>query len=281
MPLWFDDTYQDDTRFGLLATKTIYRGRSEYQTIDIFDTDLFGKVLALDSVFQTSVGDEYYYHEMLVHPALTTTPQIKNVLVIGGGDGGTVREVLSHPEVERVTMVEIDGMVIEACRKHLPEIGSAWDDPRLTVRVGDGIAFVEGYSGEPFDVIIVDGPDPVGPAIGLFESPFYRDCQRRLSENGALVLQSESPHIMQEAFTRIVKNLCAVFPRVRPYLSPVPIYASGGWSFCHASDKCDPLAVDQERCRRATARCRYYNGDVHRAVFALPNDIRKLIGFQE
>jgi spermidine synthase len=281
MPLWFDDTYQRETRFGLSVTRTIYHGRSDYQSIDIFETDLFGKVLALDSVFQTSVGDEYYYHEMLVHPALNTTPRIGNVLVIGGGDGGTVREVLSYPEVERVTMVEIDGMVIEACRRHLPEIGSAWEDPRLTVMVGDGIAFIEGYSGEPFDVIIVDGPDPVGPAIGLFESPFYRNCQQRLGENGALVLQSESPHIMRKSFSRIVRNLRAVFPRVSPYLSPVPIYASGGWSFCHASDRCDPLVLDEERSRRAAARCRYYNGDVHRAVFALPNDIRKLIDPQE
>ncbi len=278
MPLWFYDTYQEETRFGLSVTKSLYHGRSEYQTIDIFETDLFGKVLALDGVFQTSAGDEYYYHEMLVHPALTTAPRIENVLVIGGGDGGTVREVLSYPEVKRVTMVEIDRMVVEACREHLPEIGKAWDDPRLTVLFQDGIAYVEKYQGEPLDVIIIDGPDPVGPAAGLFESGFYGICRKRLGESGVLVLQSESPHIMQDDFSRIVRNVRAVFPRARPYLSPVPIYASGGWSFTYASDTVDPLAVDEERSRRASERCRYYNRQIHQAVFALPNNIRARIG---
>ena len=277
MPLWFYDTYQKEARFGLSVSKSLYHGRSEYQTIDIVETDMFGKVLALDGVFQTSAGDEYYYHEMLVHPALTTAPRIETVLVIGGGDGGTVREVLSYPEVKRVTMVEIDRMVVEACREHLPEIGRAWDDPRLTVLFEDGIAHIEQYQGEPLDVIIVDGPDPVGPAAGLFESSFYRTCRKQLFESGVLVLQSESPHIMREDFCRIVRNVRAVFPRARPYLSPVPIYASGGWSFVFASDAVDPLAVDEERSRRASGHCRYYNREVHDAVFALPNDIREFI----
>lgn len=277
MPLWFDDTYQEEVRFGLNVTRSVFHGRSEFQTIDIIETELFGKVLALDSVFQTSVRDEYYYHEMIVHPALTTAPRIANVLVIGGGDGGTVREVLSYPEVERVTLVEIDRMVVEVCREHLPEIGKAWGDSRLSLRFEDGIAYVAKYEGEPFDVIIVDGPDPIGAAAGLFESSFYQNCRRRLSENGVLALQSESPHIMQEQFSQIMRNVRAVFPRVRPYLSPVPIYASGGWSFVHASNNVDPLAVDEGRSRRAEERCRYYNRDLHGAVFVLPNDIRKLL----
>ena len=277
MPLWFDDTYQEEVRFGLNVTRSLFHGRSQFQTIDIVETEIFGKVLALDSVFQTSVGDEYYYHEMIVHPALTTAPRVANVLVIGGGDGGTVREVLSYPEVERVTMVEIDRMVVEVCREHLPEIGKAWDDPRLDLRFEDGIAYVDKYRGEPYDVIIVDGPDPIGAAAGLFESAFYENCKRRLSENGVLALQSESPHIMRKQFSQIMRNVRAVFPRVHPYLSPVPIYASGGWSFVHASTNVDPLAIDEGRSRRAEAHCRYYNREVHGAVFVLPNDIRKLL----
>jgi spermidine synthase len=275
MPLWFDETYEDVARYGLRVNKTLYHARSKFQTIDIFETELFGKALALDGIFQTSVGEEHYYHEMLIHPTFTTAPVIANVMVIGGGDGGSVREILSYPEVERVTMIEIDHMVVDACKQLLPEIGRAWDDPRLDLRFDDGIRFLEKYDGAPFDVIVVDGSDPIGPAEGLFRSSFYANCKKRLTENGVLTIQSESPHIMAREFFRIMDELGKVFPRVRPYFGPVPIYASGGWSYTHSSAGGDPLAIDEERAARVEKSCRYYNREIHRAAFILPNNIKQ------
>src|SRR5262245_43048766 len=172
MGLWFDENFQDRVRLGLRVTRSLLHTQSEYQSIDIVDTVPFGVTLLLGGAYMTSVGDEFHYHEMLVHPALTTAPSIRRVLVIGGGDGGTVREVLRYREVEQVMLCEVDGLVIEACKQHLP-FGVPWDDPRLQIRVGDGVAYLNEYTGEPFDVILVDGPDPVGPAEGLFQSPFY------------------------------------------------------------------------------------------------------------
>ncbi len=277
MSLWYDEVFDNNARYGLKVTKTLFHARSEFQQIDIVDTVLFGKALALDGIYQTSVGDEHYYHEMLVQPAMTTAPQIKRVLVIGGGDGGSVREVLSHPQVERVTMVELDRMVVEACREHLSEIGTAWDDRRLDLRFEDGVAFLQQYKAEPYDVIIVDGPDPIGPAQGLFQSPFYASCRKQLSADGVLVVQSESPHIMADEFHRIVRALQEVFPSVMPYFGPVPIYASGGWSYTCASANADPLAIIEDRAQQMEARCRYYNREIHRAAFVLPNSLKQTL----
>lgn len=277
MPLWFDEIFEGKARYGLKVKRTLYHNRSQYQTIDIFETNLFGKALALDGIFQTSVGDEYYYHEMLVHAALTTAPSINRVLVIGGGDGGSVREVLRYPEVERVTMVELDHMVVDACKQYLCEIGTAWTDPRLELLIEDGTLFVDTFQGQPFDVIIVDGPDPIGPAEGLIQDSFYRNCRKNLSEDGVMVVQSESPHIMAENFARIVRTLKGVFPNVYPYFGPVPIYASGGWSYTYATSRIDPLKIIETRFGQIESSCRYYNRDIHGSAFLQPNNIRKTL----
>lgn len=275
MSQWYDEVYEDKYRFGLRVNKTLFHAKSEFQSIDIIETDLFGKVLALDKTFQTSVGDEYYYHEMIVHPALTTARQIKRVLVVGGGDGGSVREVLRYPEVECVTMVEIDGMVVDACKEFLPEIGRAWQDPRLQVLIRDGIAYIEKCERESIDVIIVDGPDPVGPAVGLFDKAFYECCRDRLTRQGVLIVQSESPQVMTKIFLRIVSELKKVFRYVRPYFGPVPIYPSSGWSYVYASNEQDPLEIIDQRVEYIEDGCRYYNREIHRSAFALPSEIKR------
>ncbi|MBN1654286.1 MAG: polyamine aminopropyltransferase [Deltaproteobacteria bacterium] len=277
MSLWYYEIFENKSRLGLKVNKTVFQAKSEFQTVEIFETDLFGKVLALDSTYQTSVGDEFYYHEMIVHPALTTAPQIRRVLVIGGGDGGSVREVLRHQEVNHVTMVEIDAVVVDACKKHLPEIGQAWSDPRLELLIQDGVAFIEKYNGGPFDVIIIDGPDPVGPAKGLFKYEFYRDCCEKLSPQGVLVVQSESPHVSSESFIDIVSELKKAFRAVHPYLGPVPIYPCGGWSYVYASNQLNPLKIIDQRAERIEKACRYYNRDIHRAAFALPNNLKRIL----
>jgi spermidine synthase len=273
MGLWFDETFQDRVRLGLRVTRSLLHTRSEFQSIDIVDTEPYGVTLLLDGAYMTSVGDEFHYHEMIVHPALTTAPNIRRVLVIGGGDGGTVREVLRYREVEQVTLCEIDGLVIEACKQHLP-FGVPWSDPRLTVRVGDGVAYLRDYAGEPFDVILVDGADPVGPAEGLFQSPFYETCRSKLAKDGVLAGQTEAPLLMRDDFVRIQKSLRSVFPVVMPYFGPVPIYPSGSWTWTFASNGVTPDQPRQERLSQIESGCRYYNRDIHRAAFVQPNYVR-------
>lgn len=270
MTLWYDEVFENKTRFGLAVKRTLFGDRSEYQTIEVVETDVFGRALVLDGVFQTSEGDEFFYHEMIVHPAMTTAPRIDRVLVIGGGDGGTVREVLRYPEVSRVVMVELDGMVVEVSKQYLPTIGSAWDDPRLELVIGDGVAYVHRNDIEPFDVILVDTSDPVGPAKGLFNEAFFRGCRRLLRDGGVFAMQSETPVYYREVFYDVAKTLREVFGHAYPYIGSVPIYGTGMFTWTMASDSTNPKSVVADRLRHISDTCRYYNEAVHHAAFALP-----------
>ncbi len=278
MALWFDETYGGQIRFGLKLKRSIFHGKSEYQSVDVVETEVFGRALALEDAWMTSERDEAHYHEMIVHPALTVARRIERVLVIGGGDGGTVREVLRHAEVKHVTMVELDKMVVDACREHLPAFKVPWDDKRLTMRFEDGIAYLNNYKGELYDVILIDGSDPVGPAEGLYSSPFYESAKKCLTKDGVLVSQTESPIAMADDFARIVKTLRTSFKRAEPFFVPIPLYPSGMWSFTFASDALDPQAFDEARAKRIEDGARYYNRDIHRAAFAQPSFVRKLLG---
>jgi spermidine synthase len=277
MALWFDETYAGKIRFGLKLKRSLFHGKSEFQSVDIVETEEFGRALALEDAWMTSERDEAHYHEMIVHPALTTAPRIRRVLVIGGGDGGTVREVLRYPAVEHVTMVELDKLVVDACKEHMPSFGVPWDDSRLTLRFEDGIAWLKNYQGEAFDVILIDGSDPVGPAEGLYASPFYEAAKRCLAKDGVLVSQTESPIAMAEDFARIVKTLRTSFKRAEPFFVPIPLYPSGMWSFTYASDTQDPAAFDAARVAHIEKTARYYNADIHRAAFAKPSFVKKLL----
>jgi spermidine synthase len=277
MALWFDETYAGKIRFGLKLKRSLYQGKSEFQSVDVVETEEFGRALALEDAWMTSERDEAHYHEMIVHPALTTAPRIRRVLVIGGGDGGTVREVLRYSEVESVVMVELDKLVVDVCKEHLPSFGVPWDDKRLAMRFEDGIAYLKNYSGEPYDVILIDGSDPVGPAEGLYASPFYESAKRCLAKDGVLVSQTESPIAMANDFARIVKTLRTSFKRAEPFFVPIPLYPSGMWSFTYASDTIDPTAFDPARVGRIEAGARYYNRDIHRAAFAQPSFVKALL----
>jgi len=277
MALWFDETYAGKIRFGLKLKRSLYQGKSDFQSVDVVETEEFGRALALEDAWMTSERDEAHYHEMIVHPALTTAPRIRRVLVIGGGDGGTVREVLRYSEVESVVMVELDKLVVDVCKEHLPSFGVPWDDKRLSLRFEDGIAYLKNYSGEPYDVILIDGSDPVGPAEGLYASPFYESAKRCLAKDGVLVSQTESPIAMANDFARIVKTLRTSFKRAEPFFVPIPLYPSGMWSFTYASDATDPTAFDPARVSRIEAGARYYNRDIHRAAFAQPSFVKALL----
>jgi spermidine synthase len=277
MRAWYDEIFDDHTRLGLRVKETLYAGASEYQEIEVLDTIAFGRVLVLDGVFMTSELDEFLYHEMLVHPAMTTAPEIKRVLVIGGGDGGTVREVLRHAGVEQCVMIEIDPMVVEVSKRYLSDIGTAWRDPRLEVRFIDGVEYVQLSDDEAYDVILVDGTDPVGPGAALFEEGFYAGCKRMLVPRGVIALQSESPFMMMDVFVETQNKLRKLFSQVHPYLGSVPLYGTGTWSWTWCSDVGRPLEAIAHRQEAVAQGSKAYNAELHQAAFALPNYVKRAL----
>ncbi len=281
--LWHtDDPEVSSQRVFLQVRDVLYRGTSPFQEIAVIETVLFGRALVLNNVLQTAERDEFCYHEMLVHPVMIAHPAPRRVLIIGGGDGGALRRVLQHP-VEQVTMVEIDQQVVEACREHLWNIHrGAFDDPRVELRFEDGFAYVERRSAT-FDIIIVDGPDPLGPTPGmvLFSPDFYHGLADMLAPGGLAVQQTESPMLLpiQTAATHL--HLREVLPIVRTYLTTVQSYDSF-WSFTVASRDVDPAALDIEtvaaRLReRGIDDCQYYSPEIHWAAFRLPPFLRRFI----
>ena len=278
MSRWNIEVWKDSSSFGLHRAARIYGPLvSEYQVIELIQApDPWGRALILDGVFQLSEGDEHYYHEMLVHPPLAVLPGINNVLIIGGGDGGTAREVLRHPETN-VTMVEIDPEVVEVCKEYLPKMGD-WDNPRLEVRIEDGVEFVKRAESQ-YDVIIVDGTDPVGPGEILFTKEFYEHCQRALVPGGVLTTQSGSPYLQRDEFERTVRTLKSVFKKVWPYFGSVPVYGCGPWSWTWASDETDPFEVLQVRADRIMETSKVWTINVHEGAFAVPNEFRELADF--
>lgn len=274
MASWYDETFEGHTRFGLRVEATLASEQSPFQKVEVIETTRFGRVLVVDGVFMTSERDEFLYHEMLVHPALTTAPRVDRVLVVGGGDGGTVREVLRHPDVSACVMIEIDEVVVEVSKRHLPRIGTAWEDPRLDVRFQDGIDYVQSSDDDPYDVILLDGTDPVGPGAVLFDDSFFRGCKRMLRAEGVMALQSGSPLLTLGPFLETQRKLRASFTEVHPYFGPVPLYSAGVWSWTWCSDQGHPRRPLRERQARIASGCRAYNAEIHQAAFALPSYLR-------
>ena len=260
--------------------EVLYEEKTEHQHVLIFQNVLFGRVMALDGVVQTTEKDEFIYHEMLAHVPILAHGRVSRVLIIGGGDGGTAREVLRHLVPHTVTLVEIDETVLRACREHLPTIGTCWDDPRLELIVGNGVSYVEHANAAYYDLVIIDGCDPVGPARGLFSVEFYRACERLLRPGGALALQAGSPILQHDQFIETIANLRQVFPRerVKPYFGPAPLYASDLWSWALASHELDWHAIIEDRAARVEPHTKYYNREIHRAAFALPNNLKRELG---
>jgi spermidine synthase len=262
------------------VSEVLYKGKSEFQDIEVVESKEFGRMLVLDGVFQTSIKDEFMYHEMIAHIPLFLHPNPKNVLIIGGGDGGAAREVVRHPEVETVTMVDIDGKVIELSKKYFPEIAKAMleNNPKLTVKVGDGIGFMaqaEAY----YDVIIVDCSDPIGPGEGLFTYDFYKNTYKALKQDGLFVQQTESPFMHQPLIQKIGKSVSEIFPITRLYTTFIPLYPSGMHCFTIGSKKYDPLTWKPNRSQ--TFKTRYYNEGIQRSAFVLPNFVKELLYGEE
>ncbi|WP_245637645.1 polyamine aminopropyltransferase [Hydrogenibacillus schlegelii] len=257
-----------DDEPGLLTsvriTDVLFEAQSPFQHVMIADTVPFGRALILDGIIQTTVAEGFIYNEMIAHVPLSVHPRAERVLIIGGGDLGAAREVLKYPFVRSVDLVEIDQTVVEASRRYLPEIAGEALDPRLRLHFEDGARFAARADG-PYDVIIVDAADPIGPATVLFESPFYEALARLLAEDGLLVAQTDSPFHHPETARRTLRALEALFPIVRPYLAVVPSYPSGLWLFTLASRRYEAV-----RPLDPGIRTRYATTDVMRAAFALP-----------
>jgi spermidine synthase len=281
--VWFTDKDEDQALSLRFTGEVFFDVQSPFQRVRILESNKYGKMLALDDMVMTTEKDEFHYHEMISHPALFTLGNAKNVLVIGGGDGGTVREVLRHPSVEKVTMVEIDGAVIDACKEHLPAIAASFDHPKLELIVDDGIEFLKNASAGAYDLIIVDGSDPVGPAEGLFSVSFYTNCYNALKENGILVAQGESPKFNEKAFAELNHTLQDIFGRDNAPVSLffVPTYPTGMWSFQYGlKNIAHPKSIDKAESIDAFVAqegLRYYNSDIHTGSFATPNFVKQLL----
>src|SRR5690606_28497277 len=268
--------------YGLRVDRRLDTIRSPYQLIEVFETPQFGRLFRLDGCYMTSEGDEFFYHEPMVHPAAISHGAPATALVIGGGDGGSSEELLKYPSMRRVVMAELDAAVIEVARKHLSKVHrNVFDDPRLEIRIGDGWDLVAN-SDETFDLVVLDLTDPDTPAERLYTGEFFAGLKRILAPGGAISLHIGSPIYRPEVPARLVALLRKHFRHVRPMGTYVPLYGSY-WGFAMASDILDPLALEPAEVERRIAQhglgsLSYYNGDTHRALFALPNYFRRLVG---
>jgi spermidine synthase len=280
---WFAEAPYVGYRQQYRVTARLHEQQTPWQKLEIVETEPFGRALLLDGALQTSIGEEFTYHEMLAHVAMFAHPRPRRVLVIGGGDGGTLRQALLHPSVERAVEAEIDGAVVEASLKYLPEISAgAYDDPRTTLFVGDGVQFLAETSTQ-FDVILVDSTDPVGPAAALLSERFMQAASRALSPGGIMAMQSGSPLTQPAEFVATINAMRRAFGIVRPYLGFVPIYPGVLWSWTAASAEIDPGSFDEftvgARLQQLPERLRVYNTAIHRAAFALPTFVRDLAAY--
>jgi spermidine synthase len=266
---WITDPGGPGFAHTYLVDELLYDGRSPFQRIRVILNRDFGRMLILDDAVQTTERDDFIYHELLCHVPLCTHRAPARVLIIGGGDGGLLREALRHP-IERATMVEIDPDVIDVTRRLMPSIpGAAFDDPRTRLVIDDGVRFVRDTP-EPFDVALVDSTDPVGPAVGLFSGEFYAQMARVLGPGGVLAVQSGSPIYQQDLMAVVTANMTPHFRWVRRYIGTVPTYPGALWSFTIGAQERDPAALDEADLARRLAAIptRYYSAAAHRHLFA-------------
>ncbi len=280
MELWYTDQHTKDVRFSIKSKKQLVSHESEFQRIDILETQEYGRVLVLDSELMITEKDEFIYHEMITHVSMAVHPNVKNVLVIGAGDGGTIRELTKYDTIERIDMVEVDKDVVELCKQYMPTTACKLDDERVHMYFEEELRFVR-WKHDEYDLIIVDCADPFGPAEGLFTREFYGNCFNALREDGILINQHESPFYNEHSKTvqKAHKHITSVFPISTVYQCHIPSYPSGHWLFGFASKKYDPIRdLREEEWNRLNITTRYYNTDLHKGCFYLPTYVKELLG---
>lgn len=279
MAYWFKNRYSSNSILSTKIKKSLFKGKSNYQKIEIIDSYDFGRMLVLDGIVNVSEKDEFIYHEMMVHTPLFTHPNPRTILVLGGGDGGIVRELSKHPQVKKIDLVEIDPMVVDTSKTYLPFVAVGFKDSRLTVHVEDASRFVRNKR-NIYDVIVVDSPDPIGAGRRLFHNQFYLNCFRALKEDGLLTAQSETPTFKHDLriMRSMYKKLNGIFPIVNTFTACLPSYTPGIWCFAFCSKRYNPLKDFQKnKYEKFNFKTRYYNEAIHQASFALPNFLQNEI----
>jgi spermidine synthase len=275
--LWIEEKFEDFLGLRFKVENVLFSGKSDFQTVDVVETKGHGKMLLNDGLVMVTERDEFAYHDMITHVPLFVHPQPKKVLIIGGGDGGTAREVIRHPSVEQCTMVEIDAMVVDACKQYIPQTAHALDNPKVNLIIGDGVKFVNETT-EKFDVIIVDSTDPIGPAQPLFGEDFYQAVYRCLNDDGIVVSQGESSWYASDIQKSLLSVLQQVFPKCYLYSFSNLTYPGGLWSFTFASKKYHPINdFNPQLVANSGLNFDYYNENIHRAAFSLPSFVIKAL----
>ena len=279
MELWYTEEQTNNVRFSIRCDKQIYAAESDYQRIEIFSTPEFGKILILDDRIMLTEKDEFIYHEMITHIPLSVNPNIKNVLVIGAGDGGVTAELTKYDNIEHIDLVEIDEMVVDACLEYLPDVSGKLLDKKVTIHIDDGLRYVRSCENQ-YDLIIVDSTDPVGPGEGLFTKEFYGNCYKALKKDGIMVNQHESPFYEADATAcmRAHKRIVESFPISRVYQAHIPTYPSGHWLFGFASREYHPVRdLNGERWLERGLETRYYTPKLHQGAFCLPAYVEQIL----
>ena len=275
---WFAENHKDILNMGFKYKKSLFDKNSSYQNVKIIETEGFGNMLINDNIVMTCERDEFVYHEMISHVPLFSHPHPKDVLIIGGGDGGTAREVLKHKYLERCIMVEIDSLVVEACKKHLKTTAVSFNNSKLDLKIEDGFDFVARYQ-SAFDIIIVDSSDPIGPSSVLFGSDFYKNIHKALKTDGIVVAQAESPFYEIEIQKNMLKICQGLFHRAGFYNYSNLTYPSGLWSFLFASKSPHPIKDFQpDRVKNSGLSFRYYNEEIHKSSFTQPQFAKEAFG---
>ena len=274
---WFLEKHTPHAGLSLAVAARLHDQQSAFQHIEVLDCPEYGRVLLLDGCVMLTDRDEFVYHEMIVHPAHLLHPNPRQVLIIGGGDGGSVREVLRHESVERVVLVEIDEAVITTSRRYFPKLTTRLDDPRCAVHCEDGFTYLDAHP-NAYDVILVDSIDPVGEAAKLFTQDFYRKVRTSLRKGGIAVFQTESPFYSGDVLAQVQVDLRGLFKHVAPYVAFIPTYPAGMWSFTFASDAVDPLRARLKRQPAFLSELQYLTPELVRGAFQLPAYVKRRIG---
>lgn len=279
MELWFSERHTPHVKLSIKVERQLYSAQSEFQRIDVFDSQEFGRFLTLDGYMMLTEKDEFIYHDMITHVPMAVHPNPRKILIIGAGDGGVTRELTRYNHVEHIDLVEIDKMVIDVCKKYLPKTSCALDNPRVHIHYEDGLKYIRSCENK-YDVIIVDSTDPFGPGESLFTKEFYGSCFKALREDGIMVNQHESPFYDEDiaAMQRAHKRIKDCFPISRVYQAHIPTYPSGHWLFGFASKKYHPIAdLNVETWKKFGLKTRYYNLNLHRGAFYLPTYVEDLL----
>ena len=279
MDLWFSELHTPDVKLSVRVNRQLYSGQSEFQRIDVFESPEFGRFLTLDGYMMLTEKDEFIYHEMITHVPMAVHPNVQDVLVIGAGDGGVIRELTRYGSIGRIDMVEIDPLVVEVCRQYLPKTACRLDDPRVKIYYEDGLRFVRGKE-NCYDLIIVDSTDPFGPGEGLFTKEFYGNCYKALRADGIMVNQHESPFYTEDARAckRAHQRIVSSFSISRVYQAHIPTYPSGHWLFGFASKQYHPVKnLRAEAWQALGIATGYYTTKLHAGAFALPAYVEEML----